>query len=223
MQRAVAKRRLDVAGTRAVTRPAHSGPTAIGNRIIRRLIQAESLAGDSSEFSPAHPPVSDLLNEVVGSPGQSLDAETRSFMESRLGYDFGQVRLHIDSKAAESAAAINAKAYTIGDNIAFGAGQYSPGTVEGRRLLAHELTHILQQASGPVAGSSRLDESISISEPADPSEKEAEEVSALVSSSDINSTGPVQGANSPAAPGDTDSFLRAFVCGWQHHLSWLGS
>src|SRR5215469_1789255 len=163
MQRAVARKRLDASGTRSIKRPVRSGPTAAGNRIIHRWIQAESLAGDSSEFSPAHPPFSDLLKEVLGGPGQSLDAETRSFMESRLGYDFSQVNLHIDSKAAESAAAVNAKAYTVGNEIVFGAGEYSPGTVEGKHLLAHELTHILQEASGPAGGSSLIDGSISIS------------------------------------------------------------
>jgi hypothetical protein len=191
MQRAVANRRLGASGTRAVTRPAHRGPTTIGNHVIHRLIQAGSLSGASSEFAPSYPPVSELLNEVLGGPGQSLDSETRNFMESRFGYDFSQVKLHTDTKAAESAAAVNAKAYTVGDEIVFGAGEFSPGTVEGRRLLAHELTHVVQQPAGPAIGSSVLDGSISISEPADPSEQEAEQVASQITFSETVGSQPV--------------------------------
>ncbi|VVB71014.1 Uncharacterised protein [uncultured archaeon] len=79
------------------------------------------------------------------SPGQPLDAATRAFMEPRLGHDFGQVRVHNDTQAEQSAEAINALAYTIGRDIVFGSGQYSPGTDAGRRLLAHELAHVMQQ------------------------------------------------------------------------------
>ncbi len=69
-------------------------------------------------------------------------------MERRLGYDFGQVRVHADTAAAESAAAIGALAYTVGRHVVFGAGQYAPNTQPGRRLLAHELAHVAQQAAG---------------------------------------------------------------------------
>jgi peptidoglycan hydrolase-like protein with peptidoglycan-binding domain len=68
-------------------------------------------------------------------------------MESRLGYDFAQVRVHTDAKAAESAQAVGAQAYTLGRDVVFGSGQYAPGTTDGLRLLAHELTHVLQQHS----------------------------------------------------------------------------
>jgi hypothetical protein len=67
-------------------------------------------------------------------------------MESRFGYDFSQVRVHTDAKAAESAKAVNAVAYTVGHNVVFGARQYSPKTSEGKRLLTHELTHVVQQS-----------------------------------------------------------------------------
>ncbi|MCH7936983.1 MAG: DUF4157 domain-containing protein, partial [Proteobacteria bacterium] len=66
-------------------------------------------------------------------------------MESRLDYDFSQVRVHTDSPAAESSRAIDALAYTVGQNVVFGAGQYAPKTSEGKQLLAHELTHVVQQ------------------------------------------------------------------------------
>lgn len=69
----------------------------------------------------------------------------RHYFEPRFGYDFSQVRVHTDAKAAESARAVNALAFTVGRDVAFGAGQYAPGTTEGKRLLAHELTHVVQQ------------------------------------------------------------------------------
>ena len=77
--------------------------------------------------------------------GQPLEASTRALMERSLDHDFRDVRVHTDSRAAESAASINAHAYTIGQHMAFGAGQYMPDTNEGKRLLAHELVHVIQQ------------------------------------------------------------------------------
>ncbi|MCP4307278.1 MAG: DUF4157 domain-containing protein, partial [bacterium] len=72
-------------------------------------------------------------------------------MESRLGQDFGQVRVHTNGQAAQSAVAVQARAYTVGQDIVFGAGQYAPDARDGRKLLAHELTHVIQQgqASDP--------------------------------------------------------------------------
>ncbi len=87
-----------------------------------------------------------IVHEVLSSTGQPLDQGVRRFMESRFGHDFSQVRVHADVKAAESAQALDALAYTIGRNIVFAAGQYAPGTTTGRNLLAHELVHIVQQA-----------------------------------------------------------------------------
>ena len=80
--------------------------------------------------------------------GRPLDAPVRSFMESRLGHDFGGVRIHTDAEASRSAWAIDALAYTVGPDIVFREGRYAPGTTEGRRLLAHELTHVVQQSRG---------------------------------------------------------------------------
>jgi len=91
------------------------------------------------------PPV---VHEVLNTSGQQLSAETRAFFEPRFGRDFSQVRVHTDAKAAESAQAINALAYTAGQNIVFGEGQYAPGANQGKRLLAHELTHVIQQSAG---------------------------------------------------------------------------
>ena len=78
-------------------------------------------------------------------PAEPLDAATRQFFEPRFGHDFGRVRVHADGGAAASARAVQARAYTVGADIVFGAGQYMPGTSAGRHLLAHELAHVVQQ------------------------------------------------------------------------------
>lgn len=87
------------------------------------------------------------VHDTLMSPGQALDESTKKFMEPRFGHDFGRVRVHTDQRAAESAQDINALAYTAGRHIVFGAGQYSPGTPGGQKLLAHELTHTIQQSA----------------------------------------------------------------------------
>ena len=88
-----------------------------------------------------------IVHEVLRSPGQPLDAATRAFMEPRFGHDFSRVRVHTDTKAAESARAVSALAYTVGRDVVFGAEQYAPGTSVGQRLMAHELTHVVQQGN----------------------------------------------------------------------------
>jgi len=95
-----------------------------------------------SQVDAGAPPAGD---EVLASPARALDPATRALMESRFGHDFGDVRVHTDEKAAESARAVNASAFTVGRNIVFGAGRYEPASGEGRLLLAHELTHTIQQ------------------------------------------------------------------------------
>ncbi len=85
------------------------------------------------------------VNEVLSAPGLPLDAAVRSGVERRMGHDFSRVRLHSDTLAADSASAVNALAFTVGSDVVFGAGQYAPATVAGSRLLAHELTHVVQQ------------------------------------------------------------------------------
>jgi hypothetical protein len=106
-----------------------------------------------------------------------LDAAPRSFMESRFGATFSGVRVHADGPAAESARGLNALAYTVGNNIVFGAGQYTPGTANGNRLLAHELTHVLQQT-----GSVQQNDSSNrrLTPTSDPAELEARSASQAV-------------------------------------------
>jgi hypothetical protein len=103
---------------------------------------------ENSENEPRNsegvPPV---VHGVLGSAGQPLDIGTRAFFESRFGHDFGQVRIHTDETASRSAQAVNARAYTVGQHVVFRAGQFSPQTKDGQHLLAHELTHVVQQRS----------------------------------------------------------------------------
>ena len=93
----------------------------------------------------AAPPI---VSEAVYSPGQPLDSATRAFLEPRFGHDFGQVRVHSDATAGQAAREVHARAYTVGNDIVFGAGQYTPHTSAGRQLLAHEITHVVQQSAG---------------------------------------------------------------------------
>ncbi|QGZ59463.1 eCIS core domain-containing protein [Paraburkholderia acidiphila] len=92
---------------------------------------------------------------ALNSPSRPLDRETRRFMESRIGFDFARVRVHTDARAAASAKTLGAKAYTVGDDVVFAQGRYAPASTEGRRLLAHELAHVVQQ-SGPQRRHQRL-------------------------------------------------------------------
>jgi len=95
--------------------------------------------------------VPEIVHDVLGSPGQPLDAATRSFFEPRFGHDFSGVRVHTDARAAESARTVNALAYTVGRDVVFGSGQYAPGAAAGRRLLGHELAHAVQQSESQIA------------------------------------------------------------------------
>jgi len=124
--------------------------------------------------SPEHD-VPPIAHDVLRSPGQPLDAETRTFMEPRFGHDFSHVRVHTDAKAAESARAVNALAYTVVRDVVFGAGLYQPKTDKGRQLLAHELTHVIQQ-------SARTSEAPhALGDPGDRAEREADNVTAQLS------------------------------------------
>ena len=93
-----------------------------------------------------------VVHEVLRQPGQSLDPTTRAFFEPRFGRDFSDVRVHTDERAATSARLVDALAYAAGPHIGFAAGQYAPASRHGRRLLAHELTHVVQQGRARTIG-----------------------------------------------------------------------
>jgi Domain of unknown function (DUF4157) len=114
------------------------------------------------------------VREVLRLPGRPLDSATRTSMEARFGQDFAGIRVHADRRAAESAEAVHALAYTVGRDIVFASGQYSPGTAAGRRVLAHELAHAVQQRKAP-----SLRELPPVSPAGGPAEREAEAVAAI--------------------------------------------
>lgn len=114
--------------------------------VAMAAVQRRGLAGGQG-VGPAPP----IVHDVIRQPGAPLNPELREFFEPRFGYDFGSVRVHDHAGAAESAQAVNALAYTVGPHVVFQEGAYSPGTHAGRRLLAHELTHVVQQGNGMTA------------------------------------------------------------------------
>lgn len=111
-----------------------------------------------------------IVQDVVSSPGQPLETGIRSLLEPRFGHDFSHVRVHTDQRAAESADAVRAFAYAVGSDLVFGAGRYEPRTERGSRLLAHELTHVVQQSRGSAA----IQPAKPISDPSDSAEVEAD-------------------------------------------------
>src|SRR5665811_1226806 len=133
----------------------------------KRLSLQRSLA---NRTEPAG--VSPIVHEVLNSQGQPLDTSTRAVMEPRFGHDFSRVRVHANSKATESANAVSALAYTVGQNVVFGEGQYAPGTRAGQKLLAHELAHVVQQSDNGIGSGIKLGDVDSVYE------REAESVSA---------------------------------------------
>ena len=116
--------------------PKCSNRNGVGERIQAKPAHANDAGAGAAPRS---------VEETLSSHGQPLDSAARDFFEPRFGRDFSGVRVHTDASAAESARAINARAYTLGSHIVFGQGEYEPGTHGGARLLAHELTHVVQQ------------------------------------------------------------------------------
>jgi hypothetical protein len=114
----------------------------------KRLMAQRKMAGMNT--SPYAPPV---VHSVLSTAGRPLDRTTRAFMETRFGRDLSHVRVHTDSQAASSSREISARAYTVGHNIVFGANEYKPESLSGKKLLAHELTHVIQQGALPNAES----------------------------------------------------------------------
>ncbi len=144
------------------TQAADAAPSQVAGRLLQRKCacgkntaggsecgtcerKARRLQRRDDDNRPEPTSVPDSVHEVLRSPGSPLDSSTRSFMESRFGHDFGGVRVHTDARAQESARAVGALAYTVGRDLVFAAGQYAPGTSAHRSLLAHELTHVMQQ------------------------------------------------------------------------------
>ena len=174
------------------------------------VMHLQKTAGNATVTAALEEQVPSLVKDVVNSDaGAPLAGETRDFMESRLGADFGDVRIHTDSKASESARSVQAHAYTVGTDVVFQSGKYEPESDSGKRMLAHELTHVVQQRSGPVAGTPAPG-GIKVSNPSDAFEQAAE------GSADRVMTGaaPTPAATAPAAvqrEEDDDELQGSFV------------
>jgi Domain of unknown function (DUF4157) len=121
-----------------------------------------------------HQPLPSVVGEALQAPGERLDAATRAEMNRRFGYDFVRVRVHTDTRASAAARAVDAQAFTVGHDIVFGAGQFAPQTSAGRRLLVHEMTHVLQQQAAPSGATDRL----VVGGPHTPAEREADAAAA---------------------------------------------
>ena len=144
---------------------------AQGGHDLQRKAKTDSETHTPHDSAP--PVVHSVLNSASGKP---LPPSTREFMESRFDQDFEKVQVHTDAKAAQSAQAVDARAYTVGHNIVFGSGQYSPDSSEGRHLLAHELAHVTQQRSMGSGAQSAL----TVGPPGDAYEREADRVASQV-------------------------------------------
>jgi hypothetical protein len=152
------------------------GPTGECESCRRKKLQRQrgnlSAPLASGNHSSTNAPVPSIVHDVLRSSGQPLDRATRAFMEPRFGQDFSQVRVHTDARAAQSARAIDALAYTVGQNIVFGGGQYQPAMAAGRRLVAHELAHVVQQRQTRARTDSQS--TVEMASPEDAAEREAE-------------------------------------------------
>ncbi|MCS7477615.1 DUF4157 domain-containing protein [Umezawaea endophytica] len=166
-----------------VGRAAAAGRTdVLGPAGLLGLQRAVGNAGVTTLVEEERSPVHDVVNSGGGAP---LANDLRADMEGRLGHDFGDVRVHTDGAAHESAKSVNAQAYTVGTNIVFQRDKYDPASDAGKHMLAHELTHVVQQRSGPVEGT-EAGGGVRVSDPSDRFEREA------VSNADrVMSAGPV--------------------------------
>ena len=117
----------------------------VAGQVVEGSSQASRVAGGSVRPVAAPP----IVHDVLRSHGQPLDSETREFMEPRFGCDFRQVRVHTSGQAEKSARAVGARAFTVGRDAVFNTSQYTPATQAGKRLIAHELAHVVQQAIRP--------------------------------------------------------------------------
>jgi hypothetical protein len=194
-------------GTRHDTADGAEGPrsTVVGPRVAS-LLDLQRMAGNAGvvqllkgeadeERSPVH--------DVVGGGGSSLDETTRTAMESRLGADFGDVRVHTDAQASRSAEAVGANAYTVGTDIVFRSGHFDPGSPTGQRTLAHELTHVLQQKSGPVDGT-EAPGGIRLSDPGDRFERAADRQAEAAMAGSAPAPATMSPASAPTVQSESD-------------------
>ncbi|TFV58162.1 DUF4157 domain-containing protein [Mycobacterium sp. PS03-16] len=162
--------RLEEQESSTALRAALSGRlAAAGPRGLAGLQRAVGNGSTAALMEEERSPVHDVVNSGGGSP---LQADVRADMEGRFGHDFGEVRIHTDGAAHDSAKSVNAQAYTVGSNIVFQRDKYDPASHSGKHMLAHELTHVVQQRSGPVDGT-ETGGGVKVSDPSDRFERDA--------------------------------------------------
>ena len=153
-----------VVSSSPVSASARKTPWSLSKVSLQARLQRECACGGECEDckketmlkreatgAPSHAVAPPIVHSVLSGAGRQLDPSTRCFMESRFGHDFSSVRIFNDGAAAESALAVSANAYTVGEKIVFNESRYSPSSESGRRLLAHELAHVVQQSHGPIS------------------------------------------------------------------------
>ncbi len=159
----------------------HRRPDALGASGAMHLQRAAGNAamGALVQRKEEESPVRDLVGKGGGT---SLDAGVRTQMESSFGHDFGDVKVHTGSEASTAAKSVQAQAFTVGNEVVFNEGKYSPDSADGQRTIAHELTHVVQQRSGDVPGETRGG-GVKVSDPGDWAEKQAESTADAVMAS----------------------------------------
>ncbi|WP_457651877.1 eCIS core domain-containing protein [Rhodocaloribacter sp.] len=169
--------------TLSLTHQPVSKPTPVRAGVLQRKCACGGTRGPTGECagcrkkrrgqrdrpSASHESVSANVHEAIRDSGKPLDSETRNFMEPRFGHDFGNVRVHTGTQADRAAREVHASAFTVGRDIVFRNSRFAPDTPEGKRLLAHELTHTIQQKTG-----SATPDGLTVSHPGDRAEKEAQ-------------------------------------------------
>jgi hypothetical protein len=190
---------------------------AVGNSAVGLMVQRstggrpeQGEQGEQGEQAgeEARSPVRDVVSSGGGQP---LDAGTRADLESRMGADFSDVRVHNDAAAHESAKSVGAHAYTVGTNVVFQRDAYDPSSPQGRTTLAHELTHVIQQRNGPVEGTDAPG-GIRVSDPGDRFEQEAaanaDRVVSAPSPSPVSDTAEAPGPAAAAPAADTPAAVQ---------------
>jgi hypothetical protein len=154
-----------------------------GNRYVERVLALSKQPAGEEEANPSTHVETALQKERGG--GHNLDSGVRKQMEGALGADLGSVRVHTDTQADSLNRTLNARAFTTGQDIFFSQGAYQPGSSTGRELIAHELTHVVQQ------GGDQVRRAMTVSQPGDPHEVEAEETARAIMHAETSSKGDV--------------------------------
>jgi len=187
----------------------------VGNAAVARLLGGAEVDGVDVQRSAVH--------EVLRKSGEALDQPVREEMESRMGADFSDVRVHTDAAASRAAESVRAEAFTSGSHVVFQQGRYNPSSAAGRHTLAHELTHVLQQRSGPVAGTD-TGTGLRVSDPSDRFERAAEDNARRTMSAQRSpDTGPHPTAGHAAAGhAAVQRLTEVNRVGWSTGTKWKG-